>query len=228
MVEPTQTIALEGNLASLADVHQNGRAAMPLEATETINIENTITSLVGKAGGEETMEDVTLPSLPDATQTIDIEKSMGSVLRAGEQHLASESTEPSQTIQLNPDLDDLLNEACSPQHHHSDSIEFSSKHVAGEDDTVSELGMRGMTSHELQNNQEVRQGLERIVESTPPEPVDLTLDEIIAKGGVALGQLTHPGADVIVNALNIALEASSLSLVNEESEKILSSVVEQI
>eukprot|EP00984_Skeletonema_dohrnii_P030345 scaffold21743_cov144-Skeletonema_dohrnii-CCMP3373.AAC.11 len=228
MVEPTQTIALEGNLASLADVHQNGRAPMPSEATETINIENTITSLVGNAGGEETMEDVTLPSLPDATQTIDIEKSMGSVLRAGEQHMASESAEPSQTIQLNPDLDDLLNEACSPQHHHSDSIEFSSKHVAGEDDTVSELGMRGMTSHELQNNQEVRQGLERIVESTPPEPVDLTLDEIIEKGGVALGQLTQPGADVIVNALNIALEASSLSLVNEESEKILSSVVEQI
>ena len=227
MVEPTQTIALEGNLASLAAVNQNGTTAMQSDATETINIENTITSLVGKAGGGETTEDVTLPSLPDATQTIDIEKSMASVLRAGEQHMASESTEPSQTIQLNPDLNDLLDEAGSP-HHHSDSIEFSSKHVSGEDDTVSELGMRGMTSHELQNNQEVRQGLERIVESTPPEPVDLTLKEIIAKGGIDLGQLAQPGADVVVNALNIACEASSSSLVNEESEKILSSVVDQI
>jgi hypothetical protein len=228
MVEPTKTIALEGNLASLADAHQNGRTTMSLEATETINIENTITSLVGKAGGGETLEDVTLPSLPDATQTIDIETSMGSVLRAGELHsAASESTEPTQTIQLNPDLDDLLNEAGSLCHH-SDSIEFSSKHVSGEDDTVSELGMRGMTSHELQNNQEVRRGLERIVEYTPPEPVDLTLNEIIAKGAVALGQLTQPEADVVVSALDIALGASSMSLVDEESEKILSQIVQQI
>ena len=226
IVEPTQTIALEGNLASLADADQTGMTTT--EATETINIENTIASLVGKAGGEETMEDVTLPSLPDATQTIDIDKSMGYVPRAGERQAARESTDPTQTVELNPDLDDLLNEAGSPQHHSDSSIEFSSKHVSGEDDTVSELGMRGMTSHELQNNQEVRRGLERIVESTPSEPVDITLDEIITTGGVALGQLTRPEADVVVGALDIALKASSLSFVIEESEKILSQIVNDI
>ena len=227
MVEPTQTIALEGNLASIADVHQRSGNNLPAETTETINIENTINSLVRKAGGEETVEDVTLPSLPDATQTVDIDRSMGSVLRAAEQHAPRGSTEPTQTVELNPDLNDLLKEAGS-SHHHSDSIEFSSKHVSGEDDTVSELGMKGMTSHELQNNQEVRRGLEKIVESTPPQPVDITLDEIVAKGGIALGHLTQFEEDVVVNALSVAMEASSISMVTEESDKILSSVIEQI
>jgi hypothetical protein len=228
MVEPTQTIALEGNLASLANAHQNQRTTLlSSEATQTINIENTITSLVGKAGGGEILEDVTLLSLKDATQTIDIETSMGSVLKASERHMESVSTEPTRTIQLNPDLNDLLNEVGSPNHH-SDSIEFSSKHVSGEDDTVSELGMRGMTSHELQNNQDIRRGLERIVESTPPEPVDLTLNEIIAKGAIALGQLTQPETDVVLSALDIALGASNILLVDEESEKILSQIVQQI
>jgi ubiquinone biosynthesis protein UbiJ len=175
------------------------------EATETINIENTITSLVGKAGGgEETMEDVTLPSLPDATQTINIEKS--------------------QTVELNPDLEDLLHEAGTP--HVSDSIKFSRDHP--EDDTVSELGMRGMTSHELQNNHEVRKGLERILESTPPQPVDLTLDEIMAEAGVNFGQMARSESDTVTNAIDIALKASSASVVNEETVKILSQIVGQI
>jgi hypothetical protein len=226
IVEPTRTIALEGNLSSLADARQKGRN-IPSETTETINIENTITSLVGKAGGGETVEDVTVPSLPDATKTIEFETSIGSLIRAGENKATNESIDLTQTIQLNPNLEDLLNEEESPRHL-SDSIKFSREHVSGEDDTVSELGMRGMTSHELQNNQEVRRGLERIVESSPPVPVDLTLNEIMEKGGVTLGIFAKPGIDVFARAIDTASGASSMMLVRKESERIMSRIVEQI
>lgn len=245
--EESHTMELEGTLGSLLDDRQNTNAPCP-EETQTLQLEGTLASLLDNRSRTGTDHDITLPSLSsnstppvrngnNDSQTMKIEGTMSSLLDAAGGELSAEA----QTVPLDNNLEVLLDGAGRDHMpRHDDTIselgmntashdlyrEARSKHRPNEDDTVSELGMN-TASHELRTVKELPRKLTQPIVDTPPEPVDISLEEILGQDGTDLYHLAESRDDLFLDALNVA-SASGHPLIKPKSEEIFSQICDEI
>lgn len=202
IVEPTKTMQLEGTVASLLNGGQGN--IFPQEDSKTMDLEGTLASLLDQRDEKEA-DDETLPSISS--------------------HLKrSEGKEEPQTVNIEGTMASLLEGAAGGSS--TNPIE-SIGHMPQSDDTVSELGMN-TASHELRTVREVRREppLQTIVD-TPPEPVNLKLEELIDFRDIGLKLESQTEDDVFIQALDLASAASYRPILGA-SERILSSICEEI
>ena len=201
IVEPTRTMQLEGTVASLLNGGQGNN--FPREDSKTMDLEGTLASLLDKRD-EKVADDETLPSISSPLKRI-------------------QGKEESQTVNIEGTMASLLEGADEESANPIDSI----GHMPQSDDTVSELGMN-TASHELRSVREVRREppLQTIVD-TPPEPVNLKLDELIDFGEVGLKLVSQAEDDILIQALDLASGATYRPILGA-SDRILSSICEEI
>ena len=220
--EPTQTVQLESTVASIVEGRSNHYAreetqTMELEGTlasmldgnestveetHTMHLEGTLASLLDNRPGRRTDLDLTLPSLSSSNQNDLSEKSNNSSKESG---------------------DDTVSELGMFIAHHV------SRDGAGNsnDDTISELGMN-TASHTLRHEKESLAGYAQKVVDAPPEPVDLELKEVLALGDVDWERKVESQSDIFLEALSTAASPNTLTLVQDETKKVLASICEEI
>ena len=235
MVEPTQTINLEGTIASLVGGHANS-SAMQGEATQTMLLEGTLASLLdNRIGGQGNNEnDITFPSLSstspmrndgnhqmvdgdDNSQTMNIEGTMASLMDAAPDNgAADELTTQSQTMPLDANLEVLLRGRAN------------NNNLPREDDTISALGMH-TASHELRHERDFSRGLatQKEIVTASLEPVDLKLEEVVGVGNINWESKVEANSDIFLEALSVTSENVCPS-VKPESEKVLTTICEEI
>lgn len=222
IAEPTQTVQLEGTVASIVDGRSNHHArdetqTMELEGTlasmlhgdeiageetNTMNLEGTLAFLLDNRPGRRTDLDLTLPSLSLSNQNELSEKSNNSSKESG---------------------DDTVSELGMFITHHV------SRDGAGirNDDTISELGMN-TASHTLRHEKELLAGYAQKIVDAPPEPVDLELKEVLALGDIDWERKVESQSDIFLEALSTAASLNTLSLIQNETKKVLASICEEI
>lgn len=193
--DETQTMELEGTLASIGD-------EITGEETHTMNLEGTLASLLDNRPGRGTDLDLTLPSLSSNNQNDISKKSNNSSKESG---------------------DDTVSELGMFIAHHI------SRDGAGirNDDTISELGMN-TASHTLCHEKELLAGYAQKIVDAPPEPVDLKLKEVLALGDVDWERKVESQGDIFLEALSTAASPNTLTLVQDETKKVLASICEEI
>ena len=235
MVEPTQTVELEGTVASLLG-GQNNKSSQA-EDSQTMQLEGTLASLLFNRPDKENNEnDVSFPSSCSSTSTppvrndgndkmmnedshtMNIEGTMASLLDAApdNNNAGGEATTHSQTMPLDSNLEVLLKGADGGNNRHMS------------DDTISELGMN-TASHELRQERELSRSLARkeVAAAAPPEPVDLKLEEIVNVGSINWDQKMESNQDTFLQALIVASDNTYPS-VKPESEKFLATICDEI
>ena len=233
IVEPTQTVELEGTVASLIGGHggtDNSSKAQADDNTQTMQLEGTLASLLDNRHGRDNENDITLPSLSSTStppvrndghhhmkedsQTMNIEGTMASLLEAAPDNAAGDLTSQSQTLPLDNNLEVLV-------------AGSRNGYIPREDDTLSTLGMN-TASHELRHERELSKNLVRNqVVNTPPEPVNLKLDEVVDVRGINWGHKVETNHDIFLEALGAA-SANACSFIKPESEKVLTMICEEI
>ena len=233
----SQTMEIEGTIASL--LHKADVIGATEDDTPSMNIELTVASIPERAT-EDKNDNVEMSfkrsrySLPASskpnkalqetnftysTLTIPLEISKEKH-SPREQFKDDNMAEPTNTVQLDDNLEKLLDSNKSVCSEHNGSIQFSKEHVSGEDDTVSELGMN--TSQELSNNSA---SLDKIAEEEPLEPVDLEMVELVDCREDVFA--VADSDDVMLTSLDVASK-HALAAIKCETEDVLSQVCTDI
>ena len=220
--EPTQTVQLESTVASIVEGRSNHPAR---EETQTMELEGTLASMLG--GDESTFEE---------THTMHLEGTLASLLdnRPG-RRTDLDLTLPSLSSSNQNDLSEKSNN--SSKESGDDTVSelgmFIAHHVSRDgagnsnDDTISELGMN-TASHTLRHEKESLAGYAQKVVDAPPEPVDLELKEVLALGDVDWERKVESQSDIFLEALSTAASPNTLTLVQDETKKVLASICEEI
>jgi len=232
-MEDTQTMQLEGTLASLLEdcpgKDTDNDVTLPsLSSTSTPPVRNDGHRCVNDMGDDE-------------SQTMNLEGTMASLLEAAPDDVTCELSAQSQTVPLDNNLDVLL-EGASDEHipREDDTISelgmntashelrngASNRHMPREDDTISELGMN-TASHELRHEKEMSLRIAQKVAITPPEPVDLKLEEVVELGEIDWDRTMESNGDILLKALGVASE-NVCPTIKPESEKVFTQICEDI
>jgi hypothetical protein len=254
MTEPTQTIPLEGANASLVSGRRNNYSR---DDTQTMELEGTLPSLIGgrentsyTLAGDETQTinlEGTLASLSDIRQSreTDIEITLPSIASTLTPPVRNDGTDPTtheyQKIDVEGQGENQYrlmvdrNDKCESEE--DDTIsesnilfiarnEAGNRHVPREDDTISELGMN-TASHTLRHDKELLRGFTQNIDDTPPEPVDLEFDEVMAKEDIDWERTVESQSDFFLRALGTA-PPNTFDLVKDEAVKLFASVCDEI
>ncbi|KAL3796053.1 hypothetical protein ACHAW5_007836 [Stephanodiscus triporus] len=217
--EETQTMALEGTLASLLGSRENR------EDTQTMHLEGTLASLLEKRPSRRTDLDISLASLSSTSTPPMCNDGLNRTNLEGEDGnqdtLLEKRNDHSMSVE-----DDKVSELgkfiASHDLHNGAGI----RHIPREDDTISELGMN-TASHTLRHEKELLIGFSQKVVDTPPEPVDLKLEEVVVLGDFDWERTVESQSDIFLKALGM-VSPDTFASVKDEVEKVFASVCDEI
>jgi hypothetical protein len=230
--EGTQTMELEGTLASLLGGRENTSSTLAGEETQTIHLEGTLASLFENRQGGGTYLEITLPSLAststppmrnDGRNRTNCESQQMNLKDQddSQDHLPEKRNDNSESGE-----DDTFSVSDMVIANHNLRNGADSRHVPREDDTISELGMN-TASHTLRHGKELLIGFTQKFADTPPEPVDLELEEVVVVGDIEWERLVESQSDIFLKALGTATP-KTFPLVKDEAEKIFAEACDEI